>query len=145
MSPRGSCRVGRGLAVAHFNNDGRLDVAISSVGRRAVLLAGRAPERNWLEIRARGTASSSFGPGATVRVRVQGNTQVREITNVASYLSSSDTRLHVGLGTATRVDELEILWPSGRRQMLPTSPSITSSRSLSPADGDIATLQRFAV
>ena len=112
-------RVGRGLAVADFNNDGRLDVAISSVGRRAVLLENTAATRgNWLLIRARGTASNSFGLGTVVRVRAGGRTQVREINNVASYLSSNDIRLHVGLGGATRADEIEVLWPSGRGQTL---------------------------
>ena len=45
-------------------------------------------------------------------------TQVREINNVASYLSSSDTRLHVGLGRSTVVKRIEIRWPGGARQVL---------------------------
>ena len=112
-------RVGRGLAVADFDNDGNVDVAISSLGRKAVLLRNAAPRHgNWLEIRAEGTASNRFGLGATVRITTAGNrVQVREINNAASYLSSNDPRLHVGLGEAA-VAQLEILWPSGRRQTL---------------------------
>lgn len=112
-------RVGRGLAVADFDNDGNLDVVISSLGRSAVLLRNRGVRKgNWIEICARATASNSFGLGATVRVQTAGRLQIREINNVASYLSSNDTRLHLGLGDARLIQQLEILWPSGRRQVL---------------------------
>jgi hypothetical protein len=112
-------RVGRGLAVADFDNDGKVDVAITSVGRKAVLLRNVAANAgNWLQIRAEGTKSNRFGLGTTVRVQTPGRLQVREINNAASYLSSSDTRLHVGLGDAAVVQQLEIQWPSGRRQTL---------------------------
>ena len=112
-------RVGRGLAVADFDNDGFLDVAISSLGRRAVLLRNRGVSKgNWIEIRAEGTASNRFGLGATVRVQTPGRLQVREINNAASYQSASGIRLHVGLGAAKTIPQIEILWPSGIRQVL---------------------------
>jgi hypothetical protein len=112
-------RVGRGLAVADFDNDGNLDVVITSVGRPAALLrnTGRA-RHNWLQIRAVGRGSNSFGLGATVRLHTEGRPQVREINNVASYLSANDTRLHFGVGRWTSIPQLEVLWPSGRRQVL---------------------------
>jgi hypothetical protein len=112
-------RVGRGLAVADFDNDGNLDVAISSLGQRAVLLRNQgARQGNWILIRAQGSRSNVFGLGTTVRVQTSGRLQVAEINNVASYLSGNDIRLHVGLGDAKTVQQLDVLWPSGTKQTL---------------------------
>ena len=59
-----------------------------------------------------------MGFGATVEITTAEGRQVREITNVASYLSSNDTRLHVGLGAATIVEKIDVSWPSGAHQTL---------------------------
>lgn len=112
-------RVGRGLAVADFDNDGRLDVAIANLGRAPVLLRNEAGERNnWIMIKAQGSRSNAFGLGARVSVETASGVQVKEINNVSSYLSSNDVRLHFGLGTAATVRSIEVLWPSGTRQTL---------------------------
>jgi hypothetical protein len=112
-------RVGRGLAVADFDNDGNLDIAISSLGQRAVLLRNQGTRPgNWIMVRAKGKKSNAFGLGATVTIETTEGRQVREINNTASYISSHDIRLHVGLGAAKIVRQIEILWPSGTRQIL---------------------------
>jgi hypothetical protein len=94
-------------------------VAISSLGQRAVLLRNQgARQGNWILIRAQGSRSNVFGLGTTVRVQTSGRLQVAEINNVASYLSGNDIRLHVGLGDAKTVQQLDVLWPSGTKQTL---------------------------
>jgi hypothetical protein len=69
-------------------------------------------------IRAKGKKSNTFGLGATVTLETTEGRQVREINNTASYVSSNDIRLHVGLGAAKVIRQSEILWPSGTRQDL---------------------------
>jgi hypothetical protein len=112
-------RVGRGLAVADFDNDGNLDVVIANLGRAPALLRNQGlTHNNWITIKAKGTRSNASGLGARVTVETAGGIQVKEINNAASYLSSNDIRLHFGLGKAGIVRRLEVVWPSGTRQTL---------------------------
>jgi enediyne biosynthesis protein E4 len=120
--------VGRGLAVADYDNDGRLDVVIANIGRAPILLRNQtASSHAWLSIQARGRSSNRFGLGVRVRIETAAGAQVREINNVASYLSANDIRLHVGLGATKVVPRIEILWPSGKTQVLT---DVAANRSL---------------
>jgi len=111
--------VGRGAAVADFDNDGDLDIVVSDTGGRPLLLRNDGGNRNhWIAIRARGRESNRFGLGCKVRVTSGGRTQLREINPYGSYLSTSDVRLFFGLGNESSVSRLEIEWPSGKKQVI---------------------------
>jgi hypothetical protein len=111
--------VGRGAAVADFDNDGDLDIVVTDAGGRPMLLRNDGGNRNhWIAVRARGRESNRFGIGCKVRVWSGGRTQLREINPYGSYLSTSDVRLFFGLGSEANITRLEIAWPSGKKQVI---------------------------
>jgi hypothetical protein len=100
--------IGRGLAVADYDNDGRMDVAVNSIDGPLVLLHNTGPKANWLEVSLAG-----FHPGAVVTVTLpDGKRLVDELHAGSSYLSSEDPRAHFGLGAATHVS-LTVRYPDG--------------------------------
>ncbi len=112
-------RVGRGLAWADYDNDGRPDLAFSHNGGPVALLHNRTETRNnWLrlELVGDGRQSNRNAIGARVEVEAGGVRQVRFVNGGGSYLSASERRLLVGLGTATGADRVTVRWPSGREQ-----------------------------
>lgn len=109
--------VSRGLAVADFNNDGAMDIAIVDQGEGVRLLRNDMPQGNWAEFRLHSRVPGSgapfgFGDGATVIAWVGGVPLRRAVTS-ASYLSQDSRRVHVGLGAAARIDRLEVRWLRG--------------------------------
>ena len=103
--------VGRGAAVADYDNDGDLDIAVSNCGGRVMLLRNDGGNRrHWLAVKA------PFGTG--VRLTSGGRTQYKEVTPAGSYLSSSDPRLYFGLGSETVIQRVEVSFPSGRTEIL---------------------------
>jgi hypothetical protein len=112
-------RVGRGLAWADFNNDGKPDLAFSHNAGPVALLRNATPtESGWvrLELVGDGRTSNRNAIGARVEVESGGARQVRFVNGGGSYLSASERRLLVGLGAANRADRVTVVWPSGRRQ-----------------------------
>jgi enediyne biosynthesis protein E4 len=96
-----------------LNNDGFMDVVVTSLGGEPLVLLNHGGSGNWLSISLRGTRSNRDGLGA----RVQVNGQTRFATTAGSYISASDKRLHFGLGAA-EMAKVEIHWPSGTHQVL---------------------------
>lgn len=112
-------RVGRGVAVADYDNDGDPDVLLLTVGEPPRLLRNDGGSRSgWLGLRLVGTRSGTDAIGARVAVTASGRTQVRARVGGASYLTSSDPRLLFGLGSLGRADEVEVRWPSGHVERL---------------------------
>jgi len=113
----------RGLAVGDFDNDGDLDVLISNNGQAPLLLRNDGGNRNnWLGLQLVATKSNPAAVGAVITWQAGGLKRSRLKTGGGSYLSSSDPREVLGLGSATRVDALEIRWPSGKLDRLTDLP-----------------------
>ena len=111
---------GRGAAFGDIDNDGDVDVVVSSVGQRALVLRNDGGNlRNWLGIRTVGRKSNRDGIGCRVKVvSASGFTQYFTVNTGAGYLSASDKRLVVGLGGDATARLVEIRWPSGAVQRL---------------------------
>jgi hypothetical protein len=107
-------RSSRGAAFGDYDNDGDIDVLVLNLNDRPSLLRNDTTTGNhWVTIRLEGTRSNRDGIGARIRLRAGGRTQTLEVRSGGSYLSHNDIRAHAGLGAATRIDSIEIRWPSG--------------------------------
>ena len=111
---------GRGLATADLWNDGRTEVVINNMSGRPSLLVNRNPNRNhWLGLQLEGTVGNRDGLGARVTVSTSGKSQTAEVRSGGSYISSSDLRLHFGLGPATAISDIAVRWPNGSVEHFP--------------------------
>jgi hypothetical protein len=105
----------RGAAFGDYDNDGDIDVVVLNLNDHPTLLRNDSPAANhWVTIRLVGTKSNRDGIGARIRIDAGGRNQIAEVRGDGSYLSHNDLRAHFGLGDASRVDTLEIRWPSGQ-------------------------------
>jgi hypothetical protein len=112
-------RVGRTVVSGDVDNDGDLDLLVTSNGQGVELLLNDGGNRNnALLLRLVGTRSNRDAIGARLRLTAGGRAQVREVTSGSSYLGQNDPRIHVGLGDATVVARLEIRWPSGQTEVV---------------------------
>jgi len=114
----------RGLAVGDLWNDGRMSAVISNINEPPSLLVNDAGNSNhWIAFRTIGAFSSSSasqkhksnrdGVGAKITVKADARIFVDEVRSGSSYISNNDMRVHFGLGAATKIDSVEVRWPSG--------------------------------
>ena len=107
-------RVGRGVAIGDLDNDGDLDIVINNLdGAPQILRDDGGNANNAIIVRTVGTKSNRDGIGARVKVVSGDLTQFNDVRSGGSYISQSDLRLHFGLEKRTKVDAVEVRWPSG--------------------------------
>jgi len=107
--------LGRGLASGDYDRDGRVDVLVVDYGGEPLLLRNETETRNhWLSVAATGPAGNPLGYGCRVEARIGGETRLFQLSPVASYLSSSEPVVHIGLRPSERVSWIRVTWPDGR-------------------------------
>src|SRR5450631_2173159 len=113
-----------GAAYADLDNDGRLDLVINQIGAPATVLKNNAPKKNFLSLVFKGTGMNRFGIGAKAYLWEHRNSpdssemQYQELMLTRGFQSSSDTRLHFGLDSISKIDSLLIVWPDQKFQVL---------------------------
>jgi hypothetical protein len=110
----------RGVAFGDLDNDGRIDAVVSVLNGPAKIFHNTTQNGNhWILLKLTGTKSNRMGIGAKIRLTAaDGSVQYNHCTTSVGYASSSDSRVHFGLGANAVVGEIQITWPSGIRQVL---------------------------
>jgi enediyne biosynthesis protein E4 len=109
----------RGMAIGDIDNDGRIDVVVTENDGPAWVLHNETPTRNhWITLKLVGVKSNRDGIGAQIKITTADGSQYATVTTASSYQSSSDKRVHFGVGSANAVSQAEIQWPSGITQIL---------------------------
>jgi enediyne biosynthesis protein E4 len=110
----------RGCAFGDLNNDGKIDVVVSAIAGPAELLYNTSADNNhWILIKTAGVKSNRDGIGTRIKLTgASGLIQSNHVTTAGSYASSSDPRVHFGLGADALIKEIELKWPSGTVQVL---------------------------
>jgi hypothetical protein len=110
----------RGVAFGDLDNDGRVDMVVSVLNGPAELFHNITDNNNhWILLKLVGTKSNRMAIGAQIKITAEdGKKQWNEVTTAVGYASSSDPRVHFGLGKNDKIKEIEIRWPSGIKQIL---------------------------
>ena len=107
-----------GSAYADLDNDGDLDLVINSIGSKATILQNNATEKKHITLKLKGDSGNAFGIGAKAYLFTEGKMQYQQLMTTRGFQSSSDPRLHFGLGKALTIDSILVVWPSQQSQVL---------------------------
>ncbi len=109
----------RGAAFGDLNNDGRVDAVVTVINGPPEIWINRSSQLNhWIILKLVGVKSNRDGLGTKIKITTSSGVQYNHATTAVSYNSSSDKRVHFGVGAAAIVDAIELTWPSGVRQVL---------------------------
>jgi hypothetical protein len=112
-------QVSRGMAIGDLFNDGREEAVIENlVGEPMILRPEHGPPNHWVSFTLEGTECNRLALNARVKITAGDLVQMNELISGGSYLSQSDLRLHFGLGSHEHVDQAEVLWPDGKKEIL---------------------------
>ena len=112
--------VGRGSAFADIDGDGDLDVVLTQIGGKPLLLRNdQKLQHHWLRLKLIGKKGNRDAIGAWIKVQLGKETLSRQVMPTRSYLSQSELPVTIGLGKADRFDDLEVIWPGGQKQKIP--------------------------
>ena len=112
-------RVSRGAAFGDLDNDGNIDVVVEDLDSSPMILKNEGDKRNhWITLELGAKQGNPLAIGARIRLTTGKIVQTEEIRSGGSYLSQNDLRVHFGLGKATKVDEIEIRWNSGKTEKI---------------------------
>ncbi len=115
--------VGRGSAFADIDGDGDQDVVITQINGPPTLLRNdQELGHNWVRIRLRGSTQNREGIGAWIKVTANGHNHWRQVMPTRSYLSQSELPVTIGIGKATQIDNIEVVWPGGKVQKVSSLP-----------------------
>ena len=124
----------RGVSIGDYDNDGDIDIFILNNNTYASLLKNAGGNtNNWLNIKLTGTRSNRDAIGAKVKVTAGTLCQTKEVRSGSGFLSQSDIRLNFGLGNITRIDKVEIRWPSG---IIETLRDVKSNQFIAIVEGE---------
>jgi len=128
--------VGRGMAVGDLFNDGKLDVVINSLDGHPALLRNVSPDHHhWIELKLIGGPKSPRDAiGSAVYLTANGMRQRGDVFSGGSFASTHDPRVHFGLGDATKIDSVEVHWPSGAKEKF-TIPKVDQIVTLTEGKG----------
>jgi enediyne biosynthesis protein E4 len=117
-------QVSRGVAAGDLFNDGRIDIVVENLeGGPMILQPQGGPPNHWISFELEGTKSNRLALNARIRATSGDLVQTGEVLSGGSYLSQNDLRIHFGLGNSDRADKIEILWPSGKPEILTDVPA----------------------